>query len=205
MAAQLDIRRHLESELASPDPWRLAGNPFEQRRFAAMLDMIAPHAPFASGLEVGCAAGAFTAQLATRCRRLHVIDVVPQALELAAAHLAGQDHVSWELADVAGGFDPAPRFDLIVVAEVLYYVAGPEALRQAVATLSSALVPGGLLVFGSAVDDACHRWGLFGGAETAMREWERHLRETKRVSCTGVDWGENCLVVGYRRHPGAKA
>ncbi|MET0272374.1 MAG: SAM-dependent methyltransferase [Phenylobacterium sp.] len=203
MPPELDIRRHLETELASPDPWRLDANPFEQRRFDAMMALIAPSAPFGRGLEVGCAAGAFTARLAPCCRRLDVIDVVPEALERAAARLPDAAHVTWEIADIAGDFDPTPRFDLIVVAEVLYYVDGPEALRRAVDTLGSALLPGGILVFGSAVDDACRRWGLFGGAETAMAEWDRRLRETARLAITGADWGENCLVVSYRREPEA--
>jgi hypothetical protein len=81
---------------------------------------------------------------------------------------------------------------------VLYYLS-PEALPRAVETLACALEPGGLLVLGSAVDEACFRWGLPGGAETAMAELSGHLRETARITCHGADWGENCLIVSYCR------
>jgi LmbE family N-acetylglucosaminyl deacetylase len=200
MAAALDVKQHLNTEISSPDPWRLESNPFEQRRYQIMLDMIGPRSPFEHGLEIGCAAGAFTQMIAAHCKNLHVVDVLPAAIKRASERLAGRQNVTWEVAGVTDGFAAGQKFDLIVVAEVLCYLPSIDALRQAVAELAGRLKVGGLLVFGSAIDETCARWGLFGGgAETSMREWDRHLRELAYVACTGSYWGENCRIVAYTR------
>jgi len=197
MVAPFDVATHLQTEFAAADPWKLATNPFEQRRYDAMLDMVRARAPFHRALEVGCAAGVFTEQLVKHCDSLHVIDVMPQAIDRVKQRLSGR--VTGEVASVVDHFAPGQMFDLIVVAEVLCYLPDIDALRRAIATLSSRLEVGGLLVFGSAVDETCARWGLFGGAETAMGEWQRLLHETGRTSCTGSYWGENSRIVGYTR------
>lgn len=197
MVAPFDVATHLRTEFAAADPWKLASNPFEQRRYETMLDMIRARAPFHRALEVGCAAGVFTEQLIEHCDSVHVIDVMPQAIERVKQRLGRR--VTGEVASVADQFAPGQMFDLIVVAEVLCYLPDIDALRRAIATLASRLEVGGLLVFGSAVDETCARWGLFGGAETAMAEWHRLLHETGRTSCTGSYWGENSRIVGYTR------
>jgi LmbE family N-acetylglucosaminyl deacetylase len=195
--APLDVKEHLQSEIAAGDPWRLESNPFEHQRYALMLNMIRTRGPFAHGLEVGCAAGFFTGLLAGVCERLHVVDVLPEAIERAAKRLSERRNITFESASVAGDFADGQSFDLIVVSEVLCYMPDLDTLRRVVANLAGRLAPGGLLVFGSAVDATCARWGLFAGAETAMREWDAHLREADRVACQGSYWGENCLIAAY--------
>lgn len=199
MSASLDIAAHLEAELAKGDPWGLDANPFEARRFEAMLDLIRPRAPVGRALEVGCAAGAFTAALAPLCGRLDVVDLMPAALERAAARLDHPAHVTWRVADVAEGRFERGAYDLIVAAEVLYYLKDADTLARAVEGLVEALAPGGLLVLGSAVDEAAVRWGLIGGAETAMALLSRRLAHVGTTTCRGADAGEHCLIVGYER------
>lgn len=196
---------HLKSEMAADDPWRLNGNKFEQQRYAVMRDQLACRENYRAGLEVGCAAGAFAQFLQPICERLHVIDVLPEALDRARQRLGACGNVSWRMASVTDPLSTDASFDLIVVAEVLYYLPDIAALRRAVDNLADHLEPGGLLIFCSAVDDACERWGLFGGAETTMREWDRRLRETNRMTCTGADWGEDCRIVSYTRDAAAAA
>lgn len=183
-------------------------NIFEQRRYAIILDMMRAHRhtqgkAFQQGLEVGCAAGVFTALLAPHCQALHVVDVMPAAIERAAARLKGQNHVSWEVASAESEFADGRTFDLIVVAEVLCYLPDHDTLRRAVDRLSARLAPGGLLIFGSAVDETTKRWGLLGaGAETTMAMWESSLREVYRAACVGDSWGENTRIVAYTRDAG---
>lgn len=199
MAAALDVGQHLETEIATPDPWRLESNPFEHERYNRMLNLARAHGPFERGLEVGCAAGVFTELLAPYCRTLHVVDVLPAAVERASRRTRGRQGITWEVASVCDSFAPGKTFDLIVVAEVLCYMPDLRTLSQAINQLASRLEPGGLLIFGSAVDATCERWGLVAGAETAMREWDRLLRQIDVTSCTGSYWGENCRIVAYTR------
>lgn len=203
-AGMLNVAEHLSAEMASEDPWRLGTNLFEARRYAIILDMMRAHigseGKFERGLEVGCAAGVFTSLFAPQCKSLHVIDVMPAAIERAAAKLKGHGNVQWEVSSVTDDFAAGKTFDVIVVAEVLCYLPDHDTLRRAVDRIASKLAPGGLLVFGSAIDAVTKRWGLLGaGAETTMREWERTLRETNRASCQGSYWGEDTRIVSYTR------
>jgi LmbE family N-acetylglucosaminyl deacetylase/SAM-dependent methyltransferase len=197
MTLSLDVDAHLKEEIGSADPWRLNSNPFEQKRYEAMLAMARARGRFGRGLEVGCAAGAFTDQLAPLCDRLHVIDVLPEAIDLASQRLNAHRNVTWEVASVVADFAPGESFDLIVVAEVLCYLPDRATLRAAIERLAGRLNEGGLLIFSSAVDAACAKWGLLFGAETAAVEWERVLRETNRIACKGAYWGEDCRIVSY--------
>ncbi|MGE4064224.1 MAG: SAM-dependent methyltransferase [Rhodospirillaceae bacterium] len=203
MATKLDVDDHLKAEMASEDPWRLGTNLFEARRYAIILDMMRVHAGtrgFERGLEIGCAAGVFTALLAPQCKSLHVVDVMPAAIERASARLKDHRNITWEVSSVTEDFAAGRTFDLIVVAEVLCYLPDHDTLRRAVERISSKLAPGGLLVFGSAIDEVTKRWGLLGaGAETTMREWERGLRETNRAACQGAYWGEDTRIVSYTK------
>jgi len=206
MTAALNVAEHLSAEMAAEDPWRLGTNLFEQRRYAIILDMMRAHAlgfeerGFERGLEIGCAAGVFTALLAPQCKALHVVDVMPAAIERAAARLKDQGHISWEVSSATDDFAAGKTFDVIVVAEVLCYLPDHDTLRRVVDNIASKLAPGGLLVFGSAIDAVTVRWGLLGaGAETTMRLWERTLRETSRAVVQGSYWGEDTRIVAYTR------
>ncbi len=212
MAGTLNVAEHLSAEMASEDPWRLGTNLFEARRYAIILDMMRAHAGaradageavFARGLEIGCAAGVFTALFAPQCKALHVVDVMPAAVERAAAKLKDHRNIEWEVSSVTDDFASGKMFDVIVVAEVLCYLPDHDTLARAVDRIASKLAPGGLLIFGSAIDSVTKRWGLLGaGAETTMREWERTLRETNRAACQGSYWGEDTRIVSYTRDTG---
>lgn len=199
MAIQIDVNEHLQTEISAPDPWQLSSNPFEHQRYALMLNMIAARGPFARGLEVGCAGGFFTKFLLRHCNSLHVVDVMPEALARAAAHVGCRSGLTWEAASVDANFSPGKTFDLIVIAEVLSYLPDMNAVRRVVANVSDRLAPGGLLIFGSAVDATVARWGLTAGAETIMREWEKKMTKLDRAPCIGSYWGENCLIAAYSR------
>src|SRR4051794_1691719 len=98
--ATADGMAHLTHELRLSDPWRLESNPFERQRHAEILRVTDGDAPFEAGFEVGCAAGALTAQLTRRCRSLRVIDLLPEAIERCRTRV-GCDDVDYSVADVA--------------------------------------------------------------------------------------------------------
>ncbi len=129
------------------DPWGY-GNDYEQTKYRQTLELI-PDGPIDDVLEVGCAAGHFTVQLASRARRLVAADISEAALRRAAEHCAGHDHVCFERLEL--GKDPIRgRYDLIVCSEMLYYLGRRSRLEAAARELTAALKPGGRLVMAHA-------------------------------------------------------
>ncbi|MGM4884378.1 MULTISPECIES: nodulation methyltransferase NodS [Rhizobium] len=194
---QIDNYQLLNRELAAPDPWGLDANPFERERHTQMLRLALAQGSISNALEVGCAAGAFTVQLAPHCKRLTVIDVVPHAIERSRRRMRDYPHISWIVSDVQQ-FSPDERFDLIVVAEVLYYIGGIAEMRGAVRNLVRMLAPDGYLVFGSARDANCRRWGHVAGAETVLGMLNETLLEVERLECRGESVNEDCLLACFR-------
>ncbi|OSI71087.1 nodulation methyltransferase NodS [Bradyrhizobium canariense] len=187
----------LERELSNEDPWRLDDNPFERERHTQLLRLSLSNSAVSNGLEIGCAAGAFTEKLAPHCKRLTVIDVMPRAIGRAVQRTKRWSHISWAATDILQ-FSAAELFDLIVVAEVLYYLEDMTQMRTAVDNMVKMLAPGGHLVFGSARDATCKRWGHVAGAETVITILTEALIEVERVQCQGQSADEDCLLVRFR-------
>nr|WP_036050676.1 nodulation methyltransferase NodS [Bradyrhizobium sp. Tv2a-2] len=189
----------LEREMAADDPWQLDGNPFERERHHQMLRLSLSRESITNALEVGCAAGAFTEKLAPHCQRLTVIDVLPRAIGRACQRAKRWRHIEWIVSDVQQ-FSTVEVFDLIIAAEVLYYLDSIEQMRGAIRNLTRMLAPGGYLVFGSARDTTCHRWGHAAGAETVITMLnEASLIEVERVHCQGELSNEDCLLACFRK------
>ncbi|MDA9420895.1 nodulation methyltransferase NodS [Bradyrhizobium sp. CCBAU 53380] len=192
----------LERELAVDDPWRLDNSSFEQERYVQMLQMSRCSGEAASALEVGCAAGAFTEMLAPLCERLTVVDVMPQAIERARLRTRKWSHTNWVTCDIQR-FSTTEQFDLIVVAEVLYYLKDVVEMHAAIRNLVSMLAPGGTLIFGSARDELCQRWGHAAGAETVIALFVESLSEIERRHCSTGSANEDCLIVRFRKPGGS--
>lgn len=135
--------------------------------------------------------------LLPHCKRLTVIDVMPRAIGRAVQRTKRWSHISWAATDILQ-FSTEELFDLIVVAEVLYYLEDMTRMRTAIDKLVKMLAPGGHLVFGSARDATCRRWGHVAGAETVITMLAEALIEVERVQCQGQSADEDCLLVRFR-------
>ncbi|PPQ28897.1 SAM-dependent methyltransferase [Rhodopila globiformis] len=124
---------------ASPDPWGFAGNAYEQAKYRQTLEALDGRR-FASGLEIGCSIGVLTRMLAPRCEALLGIDLVEQPLAAARARCADQPWVRFRRMRVPGAW-PVGRFDLIVLSEVLYFLA-PADIDRTAGLVCGSLVPG---------------------------------------------------------------
>jgi SAM-dependent methyltransferase len=146
-------RAKWESVFAVPDPWGYT-SPYEQRKYEHTLALL-PETPAGRALELACAEGHFTAQLAPRVRTLLAADIAANALERARDRCRGLGNVEFARVDLRT--DPMPgRFDLIVCSEVLYYVGNRFGLARVARKLARALEPGGHLLLAHAnavVDD----------------------------------------------------
>lgn len=130
------------------DPWGFADRWYEQRKRAILLGSL-PRQRYGRALEIGSSAGITTAALADRADRVVATDVARRAVEQARDLLRDRPHVTVEQLRLPEQWPEewAP-FDLIVLSEVGFYLAG-DALGATVDRCREALAPGGVLV-------ACH-------------------------------------------------
>lgn len=101
------------------DPYGYASHPHELKKQAAVEARLNRH--YGTALEIGCAEGAFTRRLARHCDHVLGIDLSEKALTTASQNLGALDNVSLVRANVRE-CRLAPRWDLVVVSEVLYYL-----------------------------------------------------------------------------------
>lgn len=162
--------RHAFEKLFSKgaDPWKYT-SPYEQTKYNQTLALL-PRLHDADVIEIGCAEGHFTRQLAPHVARLIATDISELALARAAHHCAGLENIDYHRLDVVTDDLPGP-VDLVVCSEVLYYTGGTEALDSVAAKLAAALKPGGYLLTAHAfvvADDASatgFNWNLPFGAK----------------------------------------
>lgn len=148
---------------ADGDPWGFRSSDYEREKYAATLAALT-RPRYAQALEVGCSIGVFTGLLAPRCARLLAIDGSARALAAARAANDALPHVAFEQRTVPDAFPPG-RFDLIVLSEVLYYLA-PADLDRVATQCGEALSGGGEMLL-------CHWLGEtdypLSGAEASDR------------------------------------
>lgn len=153
-ASSVVDRHFFESLYASAeDPWGYT-SPYEVRKYEQTLALVPAEAIWA--LEVACAGGHFTQQLADKVGSVDAVDVSELALERARRRCAGLRNVSFRRADL---FADAlgSGYDVVICSEVLYYADNDDGLRTAIKSIARALRPGGALVTAHAnvlVDDS---------------------------------------------------
>jgi SAM-dependent methyltransferase len=102
------------------DYWALESSPFEQQRFAKLIDMLGKRR-FARALEIGCGAGHFTRMLAQQCDQIVALDISPTAISRAQSTPAVG--VEYRVANVMDlDLREQGTWDLIVMTETIYYL-----------------------------------------------------------------------------------
>lgn len=144
-------RAELDHEFeAKEDPWNYATTPNQVERIRSeveMLDAVRGKDRFQCALEIGCAEGLFTEQLAPLCEHLLAVDISSVALDRARMRL-GKGIVDFALWDMRT--DPVPEtYDLIVVIHAMEYVRNPLCIRRVRRKLVNSLRPGGYLLLGT--------------------------------------------------------
>lgn len=120
-----------------PDPWRFETSPYEQAKFADTLDQLGDGC-FASVLELGCSIGVLSQKLAVRCERLLSLDIAEAAIEHARLRCKGLDHVDFRIATLPRDW-PEGQFDLVLISEMLYFLAPPDIERLARSCVEAAM------------------------------------------------------------------
>ena len=124
------------------DPWNYRHSRFEQYKRRQLLRACGC-AKRGRGLELGCANGETTRELARLCLTLTALDGSPTALA-EARRRNDVPHIKFTKASLPGQM-PAGPFDLIVASEIAYYLPPHEAVRLG-RCLVRALAPGGRVI-----------------------------------------------------------
>lgn len=139
----LDRKAFWDVLFQEEDPWNY-GSAYEQEKYARQLQMLPVERP-KRALELACAEGHFTCQLAPRVGYLVAADISIQALKRARARCGEHRNVDFAQLDLTAEALPQDM-DLIVCSEVLYYLNDEAELESVAKRLFSALRPGGHLV-----------------------------------------------------------
>ncbi|KUM27184.1 hypothetical protein AU467_01945 [Mesorhizobium loti] len=150
---------------ATEDPWNYR-SPYEQEKYERQLEIL-PAGRIGRALELACAEGHFTRQLAPRVDHLTATDISDVAVGRARARCSDQPNVEFGVLDFSADTLPG-EMDLIVCSEVLYYLDDLDELRRIAKKIVAALAPGGSFVSAHAfvlrdnVERTGFDWNTFG-------------------------------------------
>ena len=150
--------RYFETE----DPWNY-GSPYEQEKYERQLEIL-PDGPIGRALELACAEGHFTRQLAPRVDHLIATDISAVALSRARARCGDHPNVEFRVLDFASDVLPE-KMDLIFCSEALYYFDDVAELQPFATKIANALVPGGSFI-------SAHAFVLSDNMERTGFDWD---------------------------------
>jgi SAM-dependent methyltransferase len=132
------------------DPWGLSSPQFryQQAKYDTMLSLL-PDRRYKRALDLGSGLGDLTRRLSRVAEEVVGIDMSQVAIERAHQKTAGLCNVEFQQGDVLNlGHDLDRSFDLVVVADTLYYLSplSVEVLRDARERATRLLAPGGILL-----------------------------------------------------------
>jgi SAM-dependent methyltransferase len=132
----------------SSDPWASASSRYRYQRLKYdRLIALLPQRRFGNVLDLGCGLGLLSQKLAKCADRVLGIDFATTAIDLARRHGGAFGNLQFEPGDI---LDLPPsldrKFDLIVVADVLYYLMpmDDQLLKSVVRRIANLLNPGGM-------------------------------------------------------------
>jgi len=125
--------------------------PIERERYTHVIEAVTRQlgdASWGNVLEVGCAQGVFTRELALKARSLTASDISPIACARTAERFVGNGDVHVEQRDLTK--DPiSGQYDVVFALDLLEAIHGRRRIGTAIEKLSGAVRPGGLLVVSS--------------------------------------------------------
>lgn len=125
------------------DPWNY-GSAYEQEKYKRQLELLPPE-PAERAIELACAEGHFSRQLAPKVGHLLASDISPTALDRARRRCTGNRNVEFLKLNLSADRLP-DAMDLICCSEVLYYLDDEAELALVAQKIARALRPGGHLI-----------------------------------------------------------
>ena len=132
------------------DPWASADPRYryQANKYAHLMECLPTGRRFACALDIGCGLGTLSIQLAERANQVIGIDIAQAAVDLAIDRASEYCNIMFQQASILelpATFER--RFDLVVIADVLYYLPAPiktSLLNSLATSVAQLLVPGGL-------------------------------------------------------------
>ena len=184
---QIGDRAAFEAAYEGGDPWASADSAYryQHRKYQTLLSLLPAGRRFAHALDLGCGVGHMSRMLAGYAGTVLGLDVAQGAVDFARRHAV--EGVTFERADVQDL--PAEldgRFDLVVLADTLYYLRPLDDAMLKTLALRTArlLMPGGVCLL------ANH---FFSGADADSRLSRRIHR--------AFAWSPAYRVVSEHRRP----
>lgn len=120
---------------------------YQQRKYNSLLSMLPQH-PYRRVLDIGCGLGALTRKLAPFAQHVLGTDISAAAICQARKLSAAYPNVVYSRENMLDETQGEPGFDLIVLADTLYYIEPltETGLKGIVRNIASKLAPGGLLL-----------------------------------------------------------
>ncbi len=162
-----------------PDPWGAASDQFRYQglKYRRLIGLL-PRRRFASVLDIGCGLGVFSRLLAAHADRVLGFDFAAAAVEQARQASVEVPNVTFEEGDILHlEALPDGGFDLVVIADVLYYLSplSDEVVTTIAQEVARLLAPGGVLLL----------------ANHCFFGWDAESRQTRhmhRVVQAAADW-----------------
>lgn len=126
----------------SSDPWGFETSAYERRKYDLTLASL-PDRRFGQAFELGCSIGVLTVALAERCDRILAGDCSAPAIEIARTKRGHHPNVTFRQMRAPGQL-PSGSYDLIVLSEVLYFLA-PDDLGAVAAFARNSLAADGII------------------------------------------------------------
>lgn len=172
------------------DPWGYDDTPYERDRFRRTIAALSDRR-YTAALELGCANGALTEQLAPHCDRLLATDISESALAAAQRRVGTLANVTLERHTLPTDV-PSGSFDLIVASDMLYYL-GLEGVVALIEMLVAQAAPTCRMLIASYLGDTETRLTGEMSSETAIAHlagWRRvHVERTDRLRIDVLDRG----------------
>ncbi len=131
--------------LESPDPWNYRSSAYERDKYQRVLEYVLKwRKASGSALEIGCSVGVFSQLMARNFDKVTAIDVSKEALRAAVEHNRDETNIRF-LHDDLRSLGLSDRYDVIVCADVLYYIREKDA-RRVCGQLDRHLAPNGVIV-----------------------------------------------------------
>ena len=184
MTASHDAEHFRQLYARSADPWAFRTSTYEQAKYRRTIATLGERR-FRSGFEPGCSIGVLTRMLARCCDALLAADIVEEPLHTARDFCQDLPWVRFVRMRIPTEW-PDGRFDLIVLSEVLYFLA-PQDIATVAACVLTALDPDGVVLsvnWRGCGDDPC-------GGDEAATIFLAETHSLLRVACY-------CHVPSYR-------